>query len=79
VAGAPVRADIVGLLATYGDRQPTHIPEDIDSLELVWLLHQIEQHYGRDMNVDDDTLSRMSTVSGVVTVLGELGVETTDA
>ena len=37
------RSDVVAMLATYGDRQPEQVPEAIDSLELVWLIHQIEQ------------------------------------
>ena len=61
------------MLATYGDRQPEQVPEAIDSLELVWLIHQIEQRYGA-LDVNDDTLARMSTVTGVVDVLEDLRV-----
>jgi len=67
------RSDVVAMLATYGDRQPEQVPEAIDSLELVWLIHQIEQRYGA-LDVDDDTLARMSTVTGVVDVLMDLRV-----
>lgn len=61
------------MLATYGDRQPEHVPEAIDSLELAWLMHQIEQRYGA-LDVDDDMLARMSTVAGVLDVLKDLRV-----
>lgn len=61
------------MLATYGDRQPEQVPEGIDSLELAWLIHQIEQRYGA-LDVDDDMIARMSTVTGVVDVLKDLGV-----
>jgi len=61
------------MLATYGDRQPEQVPEEIDSLELAWLIHQIEQRYG-ELDVDDDMLERMSTVSGAVDVLTDLRV-----
>ena len=67
------RSDVVAMLATYGDRQPEQVPETIDSLELAWLMHQIEQRYG-PVDVDDDTLARMSTVTGVVEVLKDLRV-----
>ena len=67
------RSDVVAMLATYGDRQPEQVPEAIDSLELAWLIHQIEQRYG-PVDVDDDTLARMSTVTGVVEVLKDLRV-----
>jgi acyl carrier protein len=69
--GVLQRSDVVAMLATYGDRQPEQVPEAIDSLELVWLIHQIEQRYGA-LDVDDDTLARMSTVTGVVDVLEDL-------
>jgi len=61
------------MLATYGDRAPDQIPEEIDSLELAWLMHQIEQRYGV-LDIDDDTMARMSTVTGVIDVLTELRV-----
>lgn len=66
--GVPQRSDVVAMLATYGDRQPDQVPEAIDSLELAWLIHQIEQRYG-ELDVDDDTIARMTTVTGVVDVL----------
>jgi acyl carrier protein len=69
--GVLQRSDVIAMLATYGDRQPEQVPEAIDSLELAWLIHQIEQRYG-PLDVDDDELARMSTVTGVVGVLTEL-------
>ena len=59
------------MLATYGDREPEQVPEAIDSLELAWLMHQIEQRYGA-LDIDDDMIARMSTVTGVVDVLKDL-------
>ena len=61
------------MLATYGDRRPEQVPEAIDSLELAWLIHQIEQRYG-PLDVDDDMLARMSTVTSVVGLLKDLKV-----
>jgi len=61
------------MLATYGDREPEQVPEGIDSLELAWLIHQIEQRYG-ELDVDDEMISRMSTVTGAVEVLRDLKV-----
>jgi len=66
--GVLQRSDVVAMLATYGDRQPDQVPEAIDSLELAWLIHQIEQRYGA-LDVDDDMIARMSTVTGVLDVL----------
>jgi acyl carrier protein len=59
------------MLASYGDRQPEQVPEVIDSLELAWLIHQIEQRYGA-LDLDDDTITRMTTVNGVLSVLADL-------
>ena len=67
------RSDVVAMLATYGDRLPEQVPEAIDSLELAWLIHQVEQRYGV-LDVDDDALARMSTVTGAVGVLQDLRV-----
>jgi len=61
------------MLATYGDRSPENIPEAIDSLELAWLLHQLEQRWGA-LDLDDDMVARMSTVTGVLGVLTELRI-----
>jgi acyl carrier protein len=61
------------MLATFGDRQPDQVTEVIDSLELAWLMHQLEQRYGA-LEVDDDTVARMSTVTGVLDVLKDLRV-----
>lgn len=57
------------MLATYGNREPEAVRERIDSLELAWLVHQVEQRYGVSLDLDDDELARMSTVAGAVDVL----------
>jgi len=59
------------MLATYGDRRADQVPEAIDSLELAWLIHQIEQRYGT-LDVEDDMIARMSTVTGALDVLTDL-------
>jgi hypothetical protein len=71
VSDVPQRSDVVAMLAAYGDRRPDEIPEAIDSLELAWLVHQLEQRYDGIEVDDDETLARMSTVTGVVDVLRE--------
>jgi hypothetical protein len=70
----PRREEVVAMLATFGDRQADQVPESIDSLELAWLVHQIEQRYGQ-LDIDDDMLAEMSTVSGVVRLLGDARFE----
>lgn len=63
------RADVVAMLATYGDRPPAAVRDRIDSLELAWLVHQVEQRYGVALDLSDDDLLRMNTVDEAVTVL----------
>ena len=60
------------LLATYGDRSPELVRERIDSLELAWLIHQVEQRHSVELDLDDDSLIQMSTVDGAVTVLSQV-------
>jgi hypothetical protein len=69
----PKRSDVVALLATFGDRRPEQVPEAIDSMELAWLIYQLEQRYGA-LDIDDDLLTRMTTVTGVVGVLTDLRI-----
>lgn len=73
MGGGPQRSDVVAMLATYGDRRPEQVPETISSLELAWLLHQIEQRYG-PVEIDDEEFVRMATVTGAVEVLRDLKV-----
>jgi hypothetical protein len=63
------RADVLALLAGYGDRPVGAVGEGIDSLELAWLLHQAEQRYGVVLDLSDDDLRQMTTVDGAVAVL----------
>jgi acyl carrier protein len=65
----PGRADILELLAGMGDRTADEVGERIDSMELAWLAHQVEQRYG--VELDDDQLFAIRTVDDAVTVLGE--------
>jgi hypothetical protein len=67
------RSEVVAMLASYGDRHPEQVPEAIDSLELAWLIHQVEQRYTA-LDIDDDAIGRMSTVTGAVDVLRELTI-----
>jgi hypothetical protein len=71
MSGALERSEVVAMLATYGDRRPEQVPEAIDSLELAWLIHQVEQRYGA-LDIDDDAIARMFTVTGAVDVLRDL-------
>ncbi|TCC54015.1 acyl carrier protein [Kribbella pittospori] len=64
----PGRDEIIGWLAGLGERPPG--TDRIDSMELAWLVHQVEQRYGVELG--DDQLERMTTVDDAVTVIAEV-------
>jgi hypothetical protein len=66
------RDEVIIMLASYGDRAPEQVRERIDSLELAWLLHQVEQRFSTTLDLNDDELIAMSTVDGAVDVLGQV-------
>jgi len=66
------REDVVAILANFHTRPVEEIPERIDSMELAWLVHQIEQKYSVRLELEDGQLGQMATVSGAVEVLREV-------
>lgn len=65
------RKDVVAMVASLGDRPVDEVSERIDSIQLAWLVHQVEQRYGVEIELDDGQFARMSTVDGAVEVLRE--------
>ena len=63
----PGRAELLTWLAGLGERPPG--AERLDSMELAWLVHQVEQRYG--VELADDQLERMATLDDAVTVIAE--------
>jgi acyl carrier protein len=68
---AVAREDVVSMLASLGDRTADEIGDRIDSMQLAWLMHQVEQRYGVEIELNDGQYARMSTVDGAVEVLCE--------
>ena len=64
----PGRAELLTWLAGLGERPPG--AERLDSMELAWLVHQVEQRYG--VELADDQLERMATIDDAVTVIAEV-------
>lgn len=65
------RDDVVAMIASLGDRTVAEVGDQIDSMQLAWLVHQVEQRYGMEIEPDDGQYARMSTVDGAVEVLRE--------
>jgi acyl carrier protein len=68
----PGREEVVAILAKLGDRTPDEVTEPIGSLELAWLISEVEQRYGVTLELNDEAMERMLTVSDAVTTLGSL-------
>lgn len=65
----PDRADVLVMLASYGDRKPADVSEELGSLELTWLVAQAEQRYSVLLDLSDETFAGMGTVTGAVAAL----------
>ncbi|GAB1510493.1 hypothetical protein [Actinophytocola sp. KF-1] len=65
------RDDVVSMIASLGDRPVDEVGDRVDSMQLAWLMHQVEQRYGVEIELNDGQFARMSTVDGAVEVLRE--------
>jgi|HubBroStandDraft_1064217.scaffolds.fasta_scaffold1692975_2 hypothetical protein len=63
------RADVIEMLASFGQRSAEDVPEQIGSLELTWLITKVELEYGVTLELSDDTLMSMTTVTSALTAL----------
>jgi hypothetical protein len=78
VPGSPDRAELLAMLTAFGDRRPEQVPESIDSMELAWLIHQVEERYGRRIDLDDAALARITSVTAAEQILREFVFEAAD-
>jgi acyl carrier protein len=65
----PGRPEVIAILAALGDRAPDTVTEQVSSLELAWLISQVEERYHTTLDLDDDALEQMTTVSGAVATI----------
>jgi acyl carrier protein len=65
------RAEVLQMLQSLNERSQVPDRERLSSMEVAWLVHQVEQRYGRQLDLDDDQLNQLRTVSDAVAVLGE--------
>ncbi|PPK68359.1 hypothetical protein V5P93_004535 [Actinokineospora auranticolor] len=66
---SPDRDAVIALLAGFGDRDRAEVGETLDSLELTWLVAQVEQRYGVELDLTDEVFAGMGTVTGAVDTL----------
>jgi hypothetical protein len=67
----PNRESVVAILAAGARREPDSVPETVDSLGVAWLIAEADRRFGIELELDDELLVRMSTVTGAVEVLQE--------
>jgi acyl carrier protein len=66
---APGRQEVTTMLASFGQRSPDEVAEDIGSLELTWLITQVEARYGVTLDLSDETLAQITTIASAVSAL----------
>lgn len=64
------RQTVIGMLAAFGDRAPEAVDDVVGSLELTWLIAEVEQRYSVVLDLTDQQLAGIHTVEDAVTVLG---------
>ncbi|MFE9425641.1 acyl carrier protein [Kitasatospora sp. NPDC006697] len=65
----PDRAEVVGMLAAFGQRAASSVPEALGSLELTWLVAEFEQRYAVELELSDERFAAVRTVDDAVAVL----------
>ncbi len=65
----PGRAEVVQMLAAFGRRPESSVPETLGSLELTWLTAEFEQRYGIELELSDEQFAAVRTVDDAVAVL----------
>ncbi|MFJ5880234.1 acyl carrier protein [Kitasatospora cineracea] len=65
----PGRAEVVQMLAAFGQRPESSVPETLGSLELTWLTAEFEQRYGIELELSDEQFAAVRTVDDAVAVL----------
>ena len=65
------RAQLVSMLAPLAHRSRDPEAERLDSMEVAWLVHQVEQRYQVRLDLDDDQLAKMRTITDAVQLLSD--------
>ena len=68
-AGELRAADLVRMLAGFGDRAPGEVADELGSLELTWLVTETEQRYAVVIDLDTEEFESVRTVADAARVL----------
>ena len=78
-AGPLDQAAVVAMLAAFGERAPETVDDVVGSLELTWLIAQVEQRYSVVLELADEQLARINTVADATAALNDaLGAVATE-
>jgi acyl carrier protein len=68
--GGPLSTDaVVRMLAAFGDRSPDQVDDVVGSLELTWLIAEIEEDYDVVIDLSPAELDAIHTVADASRVL----------
>ncbi|HZN19640.1 MAG TPA: hypothetical protein VFB84_15885 [Micromonosporaceae bacterium] len=62
-------AQVVSILTDVGLRTPDTVGERLDSMELARLVYEVEHRFALRLDLTDEQLEQMSTVSGAAEVI----------
>jgi hypothetical protein len=62
---------VIAMLAAFGDRAPEAVDDMVGSLELTWLIAEVEQRYSVVLDLTDEQLAGIHTVEDATSVLRE--------
>lgn len=65
------RAQLVAMLAPLAHRARDPEAERLDSMEVAWLVHQVEQRYQVSLELDDAALGKLHTLTDAAQVLSQ--------
>lgn len=63
------RDEVVAILATQQNLARDAVSERLDSLDLVWLLHTVQERYGVEIDISDGQFGAVRTIADAVAVL----------
>ena len=76
--GSPGREEVIAILARLGSRSPGEVTEKIGSLEVAWLISEVEQRYKMTLDLSDEAMAQLQTLSGAVATLQRLLMDAGD-
>ncbi|MBS2964428.1 hypothetical protein KGA66_15325 [Actinocrinis puniceicyclus] len=66
------RSELVEIIAALGGRDPRSVDETLGSLELTWLVTELEQRYAVVLELSEAHLARIATVTDALDVLNSV-------